>query len=37
LITQLTYIEIYAGSAAIGLIIAIWLAFEHRPAPPTSP
>ena len=34
LITHLTYIEIYAGSAAIGLFIAIWLALQHAPTSP---
>ncbi len=37
LIAHLTYIEIYACSAAIGLFIAIWLAVQHTPAPTTNP
>ena len=37
LIAQLTYIEIYAGSAALALFIAVWLAFQQTPALPTKP
>ena len=37
LIAQLTYIEIYAGSAALALFIAIWLAFQQTPALPIKP
>ena len=37
LIAHLTYIEIYAGSAALALFIAIWLAFQQTPALPTKP
>ncbi len=31
LIAHLAYVEIYAGSAAIGLLIAIWLTFQRAP------